>query len=192
MGSDLLVIFNGINFIYIPLIHVQSISADREEDVDYGQSDENPIDQANTLSLRSILSNAKGLFSELQVIGNQSIHGYVTHILNDYFVFYSPVYKTMFIPINHLKWLIPYNSSQTPYALENDMLPVNPSKISLSRTFELQLQKLVGNIVVFDLGANQERIGQLKGINRNFVELITAKGETVFSHIQHIKSVHYQ
>ena len=89
-------------------------------------------------------------------------------------------------------WLIPYNSSQTPYALENDVLPVNPSKISLSRTFELQLQKLIGNIVVFDLGIIPDRIGKLKGINRNFVELITAKGDVVFSHIQHIKSVQYE
>jgi hypothetical protein len=191
IGSDVLVIYNGEDYIYIPLIHVQRMLENVEDPPIAVPSNEYPMDYLHTLSLRSILNNAKGMFSEIQVTKHQSVHGYVTTILNDYFVFYSPVYKTMYIPINHLKWLIPYTSSQTPYNLENDIFPVNPTPLTLARTFELQLEKLIGKIVVFDLGTDPDRIGQLKGIHGNFVELVTAKGDIVFSHLEHIKTVHY-
>ena len=49
--------------------------------------------------------------------GNAPIHGYVTSVMNDYIVFYSPVYKTVYISLKHLKWLIPYKENQVPYAL---------------------------------------------------------------------------
>lgn len=191
VGNDLIVLFNGEDYIYIPLIHVQNSFEIKNEEITYENPTSFPIEREDAVSVRSILTNSKGMFSEIQISGHQSVHGYVTTILSDYFVFYSPVYKTMFIPITHLKWLIPYHASQTPYSLMNTMLPVNPSSLTFSRSFELQLQKLIGQIVVFDLGTNSKRIGQLKSVNRNFVELITAKEETTLINLQHIKSVHF-
>lgn len=192
IGNDVIVLFDGEDYIYISLMHVQNISKNTEdEELLTNTKNEFPILNDDALSVRSILTSAKGMFAEIQVSGHQSVHGYVTAILSDYFVFYSPVYKTMFIPINHLKWLIPYLANQTPYSLTNTMLPVNPSSLTFSRSFELQLQKLVGQIVIFDLGSTPRRIGQLRSINRNFVELITAKDGLVFINIQHIKSVHF-
>lgn len=191
IGSDLIVLFNGEEYIYIPLVHVQNLSKLTQDDIIVDSQTVSPIEKEDTLSVRSILTNSKGMFSEIQISGHQSVHGYVTTILSDYFAFYSPVYKTMFIPINHLKWLIPYHSSQTPYSLKNIMLPLNPSSMTFSRSFELQLQKLVGQVVIFDLGAASNRIGQLKSVNRNFIELVTAKEEIVLINYQHIKSVHF-
>lgn len=192
VGNDLIVIYDGNNFIYIPFTHIQHFSTTQEDENDYSQQGEAPFDPNTTLSLRSIFSNAKGLFTEIKVAGNQSIHGYITSVQSDYLIFYSPVYKTMYIPINHLKWLIPYQNSQTPYALEKSMLPTNPSNLTIARSFSVQLKKLIGKIVVFDLGTVKEKIGQLRSIDNNFIELVTAKQDVVYLNLNHILSVHFE
>jgi hypothetical protein len=195
IGSDLIVLFNGKDYLYIPGLHVQKIKQGWSENLtrEINNPGESPIylDNNNNTSLRKILNVAKGTFVEIFVTGHQSIHGYITNILSDYFVFYSPVYKTMFIPIKHLKWLIPYIEFMTPYSLSKQDFPVNPSEIGLSRTFEIQLEKLKGKIVVFDLGLDTNKIGQLKEIKNNMVELITAREESIFLSLHHIKTVHF-
>lgn len=77
--------------------------------------------------------------------------------MNDYFVFYSPVYKTMFISMNHVKWLIPYPQDAAPYSLSNQHLPVNPVSMPLARTFESQCERLENHIIVIDGGDNDEK-----------------------------------
>ncbi len=146
--------------------------------------------EKETISYRKILNNAKGQFLEIFVTGNRSIHGYITSVLNDYIVFYSPVYKTLFISMQHLKWLIPYSSQLTPYTLSNAALPVVPSNIPLSRSFEEQLKKFEGQLLVFDLGDNPIKVGLLKSISNNIVELVTAGGQTIYWKLMHLKTVH--
>ncbi|WP_404451125.1 DUF2642 domain-containing protein [Virgibacillus necropolis] len=190
IGSDILVIYNGVDFLYIPNMHIQKVKQNTEEEIAIDNAAD--IQISDQLSLRKVLTNAKGLFSEIFVTGTQSIHGYVTSILNDYFVFYSPVYKTMFIPFRHLKWLIPYHDHQTPYSLEKEMLPVNPSTISVSRTLDVQLEKLIGQIIVIDLAPTTDKIGQLKTIQGKYLELATARQDTVYVNLHHIKTIHFQ
>lgn len=191
MGLDLLVLFHETQYYYIPLVHVQNIKAcphSDEEDIDPGDK---PIDcDTDTLSFRKILNQAKGMFVELFVSGNKPIHGYLTSIMNDYFVFYSPVYKGMFISMNHLKWLIPFPPALTPYTLSNQALPVHPVQIPLSRTFEEQCRKLAGNIVVFDLGDNPDKIGLLHKGDGQMIELVNGKGDKIDWNLQHIKTVY--
>lgn len=191
-GLDILVIYNGMNFLYIPITHVEHLKLHPKESSTYiSKPTDNPtIEGEKELSYRNILNNAKGLFVEIYVVGNMSIHGYITNILTNYFVFYSPVYKTMFIPLFHLKWLIPYMNMQTPYSLDNNLLPVHPSNISLARTFEEQLKKLEGKIVVFDLGLKANKMGLLTKIEKNIAELVTAGEEKLYCNVQHIKAVH--
>lgn len=132
------------------------------------------------------------IWEKLKVVGKMSIHGYVTGIQSDYIIFYSPVFKTMYIPFQHIKKLVPFQPSKTPYSLEKTMLPVNPSNLSIARTFEVQLKKLIGKIVVLDLGLVEHRIGRLKKIESNFVHLISAKEDVILINLNHIKSVHFE
>jgi len=69
-------------------------------------------------------------------------------------------------------------------------LPVNPSNITFARSFEVQIEKLTGDLIVFNIGENEHVIGKIQGIRNNFVELIGAKEEPVFINLQHIKTIH--
>ncbi|MFC4182517.1 DUF2642 domain-containing protein [Saccharococcus thermophilus] len=191
VGLDILVIYNGKEYLYIPHLHIHNIrlSTNPLEELS-NVTPELPFDGDDSISYRKTLTNAKGRFVEIYVTGNKSIHGYVTAILNDYFVFYSPVYKTMLISLNHLKWLTPYQTNITPYTLGNEVLPVQPTNTPLQRSLEEQLKKLAGKLVVFDLGDHPMKIGLLKQVQNDIIELVTASGESVFWKIMHVKTVH--
>jgi hypothetical protein len=194
VGLDILVIYTGQHYIYIPLLHLHNIKEREitsEEEITSQPTGATPlqIDQ-ESISYRKILTNAKGQFLEVFVTGNKSLHGYITSVLNDYIVFYSPVYKTVFISMQHLKWLIPYSSKLTPYTLSNAKLPVVPTTIPLARSFEEQLKKYEGQLLVFDLGDNPNKIGLMKTINNNIIELITAAGQSIHWKLMHLKTVH--
>ncbi|WP_085524167.1 DUF2642 domain-containing protein [Tuberibacillus sp. Marseille-P3662] len=193
-GPDIMVIYNGHDFIYIPIIHIQYVNFEYENknNNDIAKPDDIPIgDRQASISFRKILNNAKGIFTEIYVTGQQSIHGYITNIMNDYFVFYSPVYKTMFIPLHHLKFLKPYNSHERPYALDNEELPLTPSTVSLSRTFEEQCKKYIGKITIFDMGHDPTKIGKLTKIENSQIELVIARQQAISINSNHVKSLHF-
>jgi hypothetical protein len=192
LGMDLIVLLDEQQFYYLPLVHVQNVKTISQTNADTGSlPKELPIDyQSDNLSFRKILTNAKGQFVKINVTGNKPIHGYLTSIMNDYFVFYSPVYKAMFVSMNHLKWLIPYQADLTPYTISNQLLPVNPVNIPLSRTFEEQCKKLEGKLVVFDLGENPNKIGLLQKVDNQIIELVNANGDKVCWNLHHIKTVY--
>ncbi|MFL8937735.1 DUF2642 domain-containing protein [Rossellomorea oryzaecorticis] len=191
VGSEVLIIFNGEDYIYVSSIHIRSLRVVSIDELDIAEPTTGPqLEQEDELALRKILTSAKGVFIEIYLTGNQSIHGYITSIMNNYFTFYSPVYKTMYISLQHLKWLTPYSGSLSPYALGKDKLPVNPSQLSLARTYEIQLEKLTGNLVVFNLGLQPESIGKIEKVENSIIQLITAKGSSVYLNLQHIQSVH--
>ncbi|RFU66188.1 DUF2642 domain-containing protein [Peribacillus saganii] len=194
MGLDILVLFNGRKYLYIPLLHLHNI---KEREVrGHEEQTEKPTNtmpfqnEKETISYRKILTNAKGQFVEIFVTGNMSIHGYITNVLNDYIVFYSPVFKTLCISMQHLKWLTPYTNNLTPYTLNNADLPVVPANMPLARSFEEQLKKFEGHLLVFDLGHDPNKVGLLKNINNNIAELVNAEGKTIFWKLMHLKTVH--
>ncbi|AXI40510.1 DUF2642 domain-containing protein [Bacillaceae bacterium ZC4] len=191
-GLDVIVLYNGYKYIYIPLLHLHSLEKyDDENPIKYDHKTIKPMFiEEDSISYRKILINAKGMFVETYVTGNKALHGYITSVLTDYFVFYSPVFKYVLVSFHHLKWLIPYPNTTTPYSLNEHELPVVPAMITVNRTFEEQLKKFINKLVVFDLGEKQEKIGVLKSVQQNFVELVTAEGHTVFLKISHIKTVH--
>ncbi len=189
VGLDIIVLNDGEKYLYIPLVHLHNINEETSEELTISDQ-ESPLDDADTISYRKTLQQAKGKFVEIFVTGNKSIHGYITSVLNDYFVFYSPIYKTLFISLHHLKWLTPYNHNLTPYTLSNEELPVNPSNIPLARTFEEQLKKMEGKLVVFDLGDHFNKSGLLKGISNNIIELVQANGKTIHWKSYHVKTIH--
>ncbi|MFC4765821.1 DUF2642 domain-containing protein [Effusibacillus consociatus] len=190
-GLDILVIYDGKHFLYIPYFHIQQLKLNKSNDYEIQNPSGSPIDnQQDPISYRKILNNAKRFLLEIYVTGKQPIYGYLTNILSNYLVFYSPVYKTMFIPINHLKWLIPKDPAITPYLLIKQQPAANPSHLTLARTFREQLEKLEGSIVIFDLGEDPHRVGKLEKIQNNVVELVLAEGDKVYLHLQHLKTVH--
>lgn len=191
-GLDIVVIYNK-TYYYIPIGHIQRIKTDTQNSYDWDDNFQpvQPIStNSDTISFRKILTNAKGSFVSLYIAGNKTIHGYLTSVMNDYFVFYSPAHKVMYISMNHLKWLIPYNKNISPYSLNNDSLPVNPTSISLARSFTEQCKKLENHIVILDNGDHPEKIGLLKKVYDNKLSLVTAESEIVYWNCQHIKTLH--
>lgn len=190
-GQDILALYDGQRYVYIPSIQIINVSMNMSKSFsDFSALPENPIINHKQISYRKILTAAKGVFIEVFIDGNHSTHGYITHVMTNYFEFYTPVYKTMFIPLNHLKWLVPYNNSNTPYLLDKKCFPVSPSDLPLSRSFDEQLKKLENKIVVLDLGKSPDKIGLLKAIENNAAHMITAGGRSIFTNIQYIKCVH--
>lgn len=190
-GSDLLVLFNGTQFLYISSMHIQYIMRADKEEFDTQAIPESPFEtRADPISFRKMLMNAKGMFVELYITGNQSLHGYLTSIMNDFFVFYSPIFHNVFISMRHLKYLIPYRSETTPYSLPQEYFLMKPSSLALARSFDQQFKKLENQFLVLDLGENPNKIGLLKKVEEQSLELITASGNKVYLHLEHVKSVH--
>lgn len=191
-GLDIIVLYEGKtnSFLYIPFVHIQRLKEINiwEDDIVYDPTSEKPI-ETEAISYRKTLMTAKSLFVKVYVTGEKSIHGYLTSIMNDYFVFNSPACKTMFVSMNHLKCLIPYPPNTTPYSLDNQHFPLNPPPASLARTFEDQLKKLENQLVILDSGDNPEKIGILQKVQNNKAIMITADGETVYRNIEHIKTI---
>ncbi|MBL0388264.1 DUF2642 domain-containing protein [Tumebacillus sp. ITR2] len=196
LGSDLLVMSVNERFMYIPFVHVQSIEEVTAKMDDGGGSAlanqiPSPVQiDADQISYRNLLLHVRGQFVELYVSGRDSIHGYLTSVMNNYFVFYSPIYKSVYISLEHLKWLIPYPTNMTPYSLNQSLLPVNPTTLPLSRGFDEQVKKLAGHLVVFDFGDKEEKVGLLRSVDNNLAELVTASGDVCHWNLRHLKSVH--
>ncbi|WP_350299818.1 DUF2642 domain-containing protein [Peribacillus frigoritolerans] len=191
LSTDILVLFNGQQFLYFPMLHVHRFNLSTEVDNEIKTPMESPMmEDMASISYRKTLINAKGVFSEVHVAGHIPLHGYITNVFNDYFAFFSPVYKMMYVSLHHLKWLTPYNQNATPYTLSKESFPVNPSDVPMLRSLEDQLKKNAGKLVVFDGGEDPMKIGMLKKAENNLVELTTANGDHVFLKLSHIKTVY--
>ncbi|MCL6612911.1 MAG: hypothetical protein K6T66_15370 [Peptococcaceae bacterium] len=192
-GPDTAVLYDGQKFFYLSLNHIQRFKKGQDLNSDFeGPSGICPIDTINKgISFRQTIENAKGLFIELYVTGNQTIHGYIENIFSDYLLFNSHFFKTMIIPTEHLKWLSIQNRNQTFFTLnKKDMLVHSFLSISASSEFNMQLSKLKGNIVIFNMGTDQNQMGLLKKIEGCFAELILADEKSIIHNIKHIKTVH--
>jgi hypothetical protein len=189
IGNDIIVIFNGMQYLYIPTIHLQNVKlTEMSEEFAYGQTE--LLFDHTDISYRKIVMNAKGTFTEIFIDGAQSLHGYITSIMNDFFVFFSPVYRTVYVSMEHVKYITPYESNVTPYELSQERFPLQPTGITLSRTFDQQLKKLEGELVVLDLGDHSRKIGRLNAIENNILELVSANGQRLFMHVNHVKTIH--
>jgi hypothetical protein len=195
-GLDILVLYVGRSqrFLYIPVVHIQRVKeAEQDQNsIVYEPPSEKPIEPDSlSISFRGILTNARGRFVEVYVTGNKSIHGYLTSIMNNHFVFYSPVFKTVFISMDHVKWLIPYPDHSSPYSINNQTLPAAPASIPLARSFEDQCKKLENQLVVIDGGDSSEKIGLLQKVSNNLLTLITAESDIVYRNLEHVKTIHF-
>lgn len=194
LGSDIMVLFNGADFVYIPLNHIQTFGVVRKDEYDFQDPTEFPSitvgEREEELSLKETLIQAKGKNVEIYIIDGQPLHGQIQRIMNDYFEFYSPIYKTMYISINHLKWLIPYSQNESPYGFVDKNLPLQSNNESLASTFEAQVKKLNNTMVVVNIGGNKSHIGKIKNVEEQIVEIQRARTTSIYLNIDHIKTMH--
>ncbi|MGQ8870687.1 DUF2642 domain-containing protein [Paenibacillus sp. TSA_86.1] len=190
-GEDMMVVYGNQRYIYVPLHHLQTMrfmkSEENSNHVDVPAPD--PEMDHDNISYRKVLMNARGKFSEIS-IGGRTLHGYITGIMNDYFIFYSPLHQSVYVSIHHLKYIIPSPSNSRPFAMDHQHFPIQPSSISLSRTLDQQLLKMAGELVILNLGYKPEQTGLLKNINNKLLEVIDAEGSARFMHLSHIQTIH--
>ncbi|WP_033828914.1 hypothetical protein [Bacillus andreraoultii] len=192
-GNDIVVIYDGEDFVYISVYHVNHYRVVKNIETEIAEPNYMPPiqDDLSSISLRKIVTAAKGIFCEIYVVGKYPIQGYITSIMNDYFVFYSPVYKTIYISLRHLKWLVPYNISETPYGLNKEEFPVTQLNQPLSRTFEEQLKKFIGKLVVINFGDHENKIGKLSSIENGQIEIIKARMNKAYLNMNHVQTIYF-
>ena len=193
-GSDMIVLYNGYDYYYIPNNHIHEVKTNVYNENSIIMPTETPdivLNNSNDdLTLEKVLSHAVGIYCEIYVNGNQALHGYISNIMDDYFVFQSPIYKTIYIKIEHLKWLIPYSDNQSPYKLSDNDFPIQTFNETLSNTFEKQIETLKSKLVVFNQGEKANHIGRMNNIKGHIVELQTARENSIYLNLHHLKSMY--
>ena len=193
VGSDVIVLFNGTDYVYIPLARVHNIGLDQDNEDDLQAPTELPSivaeESEEDLSFGEVLAQAKGRFVEIYVTGGQSLHGTITGIMNNYIVFQSPVYKTMYISLTHLQWLIPYAQNHQLYGLDNDAA-TQLNNETVATTFENQVEKFINKIVVLNIGGHKSYIGKVNNVEEQIVEFQSARTSPVYLSLHHIKTIH--
>lgn len=194
-GLDLVAIQQFERVHYLPFVHVQNLSLYNQTDGESFKLQapfQHPFQSDGTMnSVRKVLSCARGCFVEIYVSGNSTLHGYLTSVMNDYFIFHSPIYKTIFVALGHLKWVVPYQESVMPYALNPESIPYRSAPTSLPKSFNEQCKRLTGSLVIFDMGDHPDKVGRLNSVDtdRNLAELFTANGSRCLLNLHHIKTV---
>lgn len=196
LGSDVLVLRKQDEFYYIPLFHIREIRLLSKEEADsiiqFAAILSPPL--ADKLSLTEVLRAAeKGIFVELNVTTNQPVHGHITHAMDDYIVFFSPIYQTMIIPFKHIKWLIPYPASTHPYGFSQSIRqePNAPVKL-FARTFDKQIESMSGAFITCNIGDKESVSGKLIHKEMDFLDIMTVKEQDIHVNVHHIKSIAYR
>jgi hypothetical protein len=187
-GDDILVVYNGQQFLYIPLEHVDRIQMNPNKDEFVEQPAEvTPGIMLEDISFQKMIINAIGLYLEISIGGGLSFHGWITKMLNDYYVFQTPMYGPLYVSCKHTKWLIPHTQTRNPYSLPTQ--PINPSGAPLLANFREQLQQEIGKLVILDGGKDSLKMGMLKNVANGTIELVVANGDTAYLNLQHVKSI---
>lgn len=193
-GSDMLVLFNGTNFMYIPFEHIQYFEMDKNNEEDFQGPREDPsikaLEDQQELSFKESLVIALGRYVEIYVTDNQPLHGQITSVQDDYFVFDSPIYKTMYIPIAHLKWLIPYAQNESPYGLDEKNSILQSNSEVHANTFNKQMERFVNKMVVLNIGGIKSHNGKINNIDEQIMEVKKARTNAIYLNMAHIKTLH--
>lgn len=190
-GSDVLVLFKQNDFYYVSTFHIREIRPLSKEEAGFIPSSDvtltRPFDEK--LSLKEVLhAAAKGHFVEVSMTGTQSVCGHVTNVLEDYVVMFSPLHETIFIPIRHIKWLVPYSADARPYGFKPASVPASASKMTAS-LFKDQLGTLKGSFITCNIYGNENISGQLVQEEKGFLQLLTVREKLIHLNIQHLKTV---
>lgn len=186
-------LYDGNKFVYIPFEHIQSFYKDFENENNIQTPSEIPafISRVNqNLTLKNILTLAKGIHVEIMVAKNEPLHGVITTIKDDYFVFESPVYKRMFIAQYHLKWLIPH-LNQLPYGLSGKEFQhfASANDETFQSTFVSQLAELKNQMAILNLGKDFSHIGKVINVNNQLISIENGKSKLTYFNLSHIQTL---
>ncbi|AZN42683.1 hypothetical protein [Paenibacillus albus] len=188
-GIDLLVMFDGQRYVYLPLSHVHSVKkTQKSEDDQYDVNAIPQVVQVEKITVAKVLKEATGLFVEIFVSGNKPDHGYLRSVKKDYLILHSPIYNTIYIALDHLKWLIPYPVNHVPFAKSDSKLM--PTAITTATTFDELLNTEVGNLVCIDFGSPSERIGVISDVNNGIINFVDVEGSNTLILSRHIKTIY--
>lgn len=194
LGKDLVVLCNGMDFLYIPLAHIQYSRIDNSGDnvIEVPTDPKHVVvpEDGEDFTLLNVLQQSLDKGIEIFVTGRHSLFGYITEILDDYFVFWSPTHQNIYVKFSHLKWLIPYPPTHKFYGIVDETSLLQVKKNNNSRTFKEKVQELKNNVVVINGGESQKQIGKLNDVTDQFVEIQTAKMLTEYLNMEHIKTIH--
>ncbi|OLN21760.1 hypothetical protein BTO30_12935 [Domibacillus antri] len=192
-GSDVLVLCKQNEFLYLPLFHVREIRLLSKEEADFLTPPEttDTLPLADKLSLKEVLQTAsKGSFVELNMTAGQPVHGSITNVMDDYVVFFSPVYQMMLMPIQHIKWLIPYPASSRPYGFDHSLSLVSSSAPKVyAATFADQIENVKGSFITLNIGEKECISGKFLHKDAHFITLMTVKEQKIHLNINHVKTV---
>ena len=194
LGTDVIVLYNGTNFVYIPMTHIQCFRKDYNNEEYIHAPTELPMiyvdESKEDMNLAEILIQAKGKSVEMHVTDHHSLHGYITDIQQNYFSFYSPIYKTMYISTDHVKWLIPYAQNINPYGIANTLKAELLNKNLLKNTFAEQIGNLKDTLVILNAGGQREHLGKIIDVDDQIIEFQNARMSTTYFNLDHIKTIH--
>jgi len=193
-SSELVVLFNGKEFFYIPVSHIHEMKIDYfNEDglkIPSSVTQDKIFNETNEeMTFAKVLTKSLGTFLEIQVLNNQPFHGYISNILKDYIVFQSPIYKKMFIPIKHIKTIVPYSNNQKPYQLSDGEFSINLCNENFPNTFEAQIENFKNRLTVLNVGERNNFTGVITEVKGSIIEFRTAK-DNIYYNVQHIKTIH--
>ncbi|WP_397536854.1 DUF2642 domain-containing protein [Rummeliibacillus pycnus] len=193
ISSEIVVLFNGTDYLYIPIDHIQNLLVNTNNGDEIDVPSEPPTitnKEKEDLTLTQVLTQAQGMYTEIYVTGKIPLHGYISNIMNDYIVFQSPIYKTMYIALKHLKWLIPYSFNQKPYGLADHTFDIQPYNEPLSRDLAIQVEKMKNELIIINIGEKSDYIGKVNNIVGKIVEIKTARTNSAFLNLDHFKTIH--
>lgn len=186
-SAEIIVLFDGEQYMYILTDHIQQMQlVDTNDDMFQQPTNQVIAQPSSELSLANILTQAIGKQLEIYVTGNQSLYGTILEIKTDYIVFYTPIYKTIYISTKHLKWLVPYLQPFQLYGLASIDVP---ESLVVANTLRQQIAMMKDQLIIINNGEKWSYIGKLVQVKERMIELRTAKS-TVFVNIDHIKTVH--
>lgn len=192
-SSEIVVLFNGNDYLYIPVDHVKHLTVSSDEEDTISKPLEPPGIKNNSpndiLTLKTVLNRAQGMYVEMYITGKVFLQGYISNIMADYIIFESPIYKTMYIALKHIKWIIPYSSNQHPYGLTKEDFPIDQYSIQLPQTIENLVKKIKDELVIINLGEKNHQSGKIVSISGQFVEVLTTRSVPYFININHIQTL---
>ncbi|HWI48799.1 MAG TPA: DUF2642 domain-containing protein [Rummeliibacillus sp.] len=191
ISNEIVVLFNGTDYLYIPIDHIQNLKVnnDNEDQIDEPAEPPSINKDKEELTLTQVLTQAQGMYIEIYVTGKLPLNGYISNIMDDFIVFQSPIYKSQYIAIKHLKWLIPYSSNKRPYELAEKTFDILPYNEPLSNTLESQVEKMKNKLVVINNGEETHCIGKLNNVVGKIVEIKTARSTSAYINMDHFKTI---
>ncbi|WP_100330016.1 hypothetical protein [Bacillus xiapuensis] len=190
LGEDVMVLYKETEFFYIPFFHVKNIkrfTASGAASPSFKLKTAAPFPKQ--LCLEEILETAKGLFVEITVSNGHVFHGCITVVMNDYIVFFSPVFQTILIPIQHIIQLLPYPHTARPYGFKNSSSLTASTDKTFAVTFDGQLNNMTGSFLTCNIGSKDAISGKLLDKEKHCISLLTSRETEIHLNIQHIQSL---